>query len=118
MELIKVPVIIPDCVQQNRQLDSPDDFAYVSPEAASVYVESSFTGFILRHTNATRAEVLSFSWTNREEPCYIGHVHSGGRDILCHYKSGHELRAAFLRTLPVLTSFPIQIGGALKPEAF
>ncbi|GAQ90990.1 hypothetical protein KFL_007110025 [Klebsormidium nitens] len=88
VQTIKVPSSeIPDVVRAGRPRSRPEHFRYQSPKVASMYEIQRCTELIQTlHPTAYRrgsANSLNFSWHDRSEPCYSGHVHAGGRDILC-----------------------------------
>jgi hypothetical protein len=77
----------PDIVQAKRPHTKPEHFRYQSPKTANMYAVQRCTELIQTlHPTAYRrgsANSLNFSWHDRSEPCYPGHIHEGVRDILC-----------------------------------
>jgi hypothetical protein len=87
VRVILVPSSIPDVVSANRPRSRPEHFRYQSPKAADAYAVQRCTELVQSlHPTAYRrgsANSLNFSWHDRSEPCYSGHLHPGARDILC-----------------------------------
>jgi hypothetical protein len=88
VETIVVPSNgIPDVVRAGRARSKPEHFRYQSPKGASMYEVQRCTELIQTlHLSAYRrgsANSLNFSWHDRNEPCYSGHLHPGGRNIMC-----------------------------------
>lgn len=77
----------PDVVQAKRPHTKPEHFRYQSPKTANTSAVQRCTELIQTlHPTAYRrgsANSLNFSWHDRSEPCYSGHIHEGVRDILC-----------------------------------
>ncbi|GAQ89675.1 hypothetical protein KFL_005490050 [Klebsormidium nitens] len=88
IQTIKVPASLPDVVAARLPRTRPEHFRYQSATTASAYVVQRCTELLLTlHPTAYRkgsvsANSLNFSWYDRSEPCYSGHVHEGSRDIL------------------------------------
>lgn len=87
VQTITIPDVILDVVRANGPRSRPEDFRYQSPKAASAYAVQRCTDLIqILHPTAFRtgsANSLNFSWHDRSEPCYSGHIHAGVRDVLC-----------------------------------
>jgi hypothetical protein len=84
VQTIKVPDVLLRAV---RTEERPAKLGHQSPKAASMYEVQRCTELVqILHPTAYRrgsANSLNFSWHDRSEPCYSGHVHAGERDILC-----------------------------------
>ncbi|GAQ89923.1 hypothetical protein KFL_005780015 [Klebsormidium nitens] len=84
VQAIKVPDVLLRAV---RPRERPENPGHLNPRAASMYEVQRCTELIQNlHPTAYHrgsANSLNFSWHDRSEPCYSGHVHAGGRDILC-----------------------------------
>lgn len=86
---IKVPVVVPNAVQGQRRPKKPADMAFMNPINLDAYMVQRCLELLQARLHPTAYKrggggALNFSWTDRnEEPCYTGHIHAGGRDLLC-----------------------------------
>jgi hypothetical protein len=84
VQMIEVPDVV---FRAMRPRERPKNPGHLNPKGASMYEVQRCTELIQNlHPTAYRrgsANSLNFSWHDRSKPCYSGHVHAGGRDILC-----------------------------------
>ncbi|GAQ92950.1 hypothetical protein KFL_012190010 [Klebsormidium nitens] len=89
IDFIKVPVLVPDAVRQQRRPTKPAEMAVLSATNLDAYTVQRCLELLQARLHPTAykrgaSRALNFSWTDREgEPCYTGHTHSGVRDLLC-----------------------------------